>query len=73
MGESGLVQIQSFRSLGFEADAIAVESEQLRNASADRRGMGADFRRCENEACVQVGDRVARIAHPLQRFPQEEY
>ena len=48
--DSSVLQIEPLWRLGFQADAIDRDSEKFSDFCANGTGMGADFRRGQNEA-----------------------
>src|SRR5947209_299371 len=72
MRECRVVKIQPFRSLGFQADAVWSDIEQLCYARTNFRSVRADFRGGQDQTGVHVTNSVSSRMYPFQSFPEKD-
>lgn len=71
MGDGGIVGAHAFRGLRLNTDLVRSNSQQFRKMLANAASMRTDLRLRKDQRGIKVGDLVACIFHPAQRFFQK--
>jgi len=73
MRDGRSVKIEPLWSLRLQPNTITLNAEQLRHPRANRCSVRTDLRSRQDQARIEVGDRVSGVVHSLQRLPQKDH
>src|SRR5438477_7917981 len=73
MRQCCMIEVQTLRRFGLEADTIVAYVKQSGDVPANLSAVRADLGSSQNEARVEVADLVSGIAHSFQCLLQKDY